>query len=64
MEADAKSSQTEKGKGSYLAFTAIGITFIGAGIALGTATTPGLYGLTVLGIVFLIIGLANREKSK
>jgi hypothetical protein len=56
---------TEKGekKVDYAAFIVIGITFIGVGTALGVSSGPGLYGLAVLGIVSLVIGLANREKS-
>jgi hypothetical protein len=54
--------ETEERKVNYAAFIVIGIIFLGAGAALGTATIPGLYGLAALGIVFLVIGLANREK--
>ena len=64
MEADEELSKAEKRKVNYTAFIAIGISFIGVGIALGVATNPGLYILTALGIIFLVIGLANRKKSK
>lgn len=40
-----------------------GITFMGAGVALSISTeNPGLYGLGALGVIYMIIGITNREK--
>ena len=64
MESNGEHVETKERKVDPVPFIVIGITFIGAGTALGTASNPGLYGLTVLGLVFIIIGLANREKSE
>jgi hypothetical protein len=63
METDKEPSETKEKKVASPAFFAIGITFIGAGIALGASTNAGLYGLTVVGFIFIIIGLANMPKS-
>lgn len=63
MEAESKPIKTEEKNIRYSAFIAIGITFIGAGIALGTASNPGLYGLAVLGIIFLIL-VWQTERSQ
>ena len=49
----------------YRALYSIGFVFIPAGIALMIATkNPGLLGITALGIVYMSIGLANKDKWK
>ena len=48
-------------KVDYGAFFFIGICFLGAGAALMT-TNPGFTGFTGLGVVYMVIGLANRDK--
>lgn len=50
------------------AFIAIGICYIGAGIALGTAlendgaSAIGI-SITAIGIIFLVLGIVNRQKG-
>jgi uncharacterized membrane protein len=48
---------------NYQAFFSVGVVFLGAGIAMSVAN-PGLFGIAALGIVYMIIGLANRDKWK
>ena len=49
----------------YRAFYGVGFVFMPAGIALMIATrNPGLLGITALGIVYIAIGLANKDKWK
>jgi hypothetical protein len=47
---------------NYQAFFAIGISFVGMGTALTATISPGFIGITALGIIYMIIGLANRDK--
>jgi hypothetical protein len=54
-------SEPEERKANYFALFVIGITFVGAGTALAI-TNPGFYGITAMGIIFMVIGLANRDK--
>ena len=54
-------SEPEERKANYYALFVIGITFLGAGTALAIAN-PGFYGLTAMGIIFMVIDLANRDK--
>lgn len=50
---------------NYRALFAIGIAFLGAGVALSAAIGwPQGAGLTALGIVFTVIGAKNRSKWK
>jgi len=47
----------------YRTFFIMGITWLPLGIALSVTTdNPGFYGLGVMGLVFLIVSLANRDK--
>ncbi|HEX9746256.1 MAG TPA: hypothetical protein VGB30_12595 [bacterium] len=45
------------------AFIRMGIAFIGAGIAL-SSSNPGLLGITGLGVVFLIMGIAGKKADR
>ena len=49
---------------NYQVFFFIGISFIGSGIALTAAISPGFIGIMALGVLYMIIGLANRDKWK
>jgi hypothetical protein len=58
----------EKKKVNPTAFIAIGICYIGAGVALGAAleTDSGpVIGIAItgIGIIFLVIGIVNRKKE-
>ena len=48
---------------NYQAFFSVGVVFLGAGIAM-SVVNPGLFGIAALGIIYMIIGLANRDKWK
>jgi hypothetical protein len=48
---------------NYQAFISIGIVFLGAGIVM-SIINPGLIGIAGLGVIYIIIGLANRDKWK
>ena len=48
-------------KTDYRAFFAVGICFLASGTAL-MSTNPASMGLTGLGLVYMVIGLANRDK--
>jgi O-antigen ligase len=47
---------------NYKAFFAMGISFVGTGTALTAAINPGFLGITALGIIYMLIGLKNRDK--
>ena len=47
---------------NYQAFFFIGICFLGVGTVFMTTINPGFLGFTGLGLVYMIIGLANRDK--
>ena len=42
----------------------MGISFVGMGTVLTVAINPGFMGITALGILNMVIGLANRDKWK
>jgi len=49
----------------YRTFFILGICFLPMGVPLFITTgNPGLMGLTVIGIIYLAIGLKNRDKWK
>jgi len=48
---------------NYQAFFSVGVVFLGAGIAL-SVVNRGLFGIAALGIIYMIIGLANRDTWK
>lgn len=49
-------------KTNYRDLFVLGITFLGAGTALAAAISVGFYGLTTMGLIFMLIGLANRDQ--
>ena len=58
-----KRKKTEQVKEiNYQAFFFLGICFVGTGTALTAAISPGFVGITGLGIVYMIIGLKDRDK--
>ncbi|NYT11830.1 MAG: hypothetical protein GKC03_04670 [Methanomassiliicoccales archaeon] len=48
----------------YRAFFILGIIFAPMGIVLSVIVTWALLGITALGVIYLIIGLTNRDKWK
>ena len=46
----------------YRAYFMMGICFLPLGISLSIVISVGFLGMTALGIIYLIIGLANRDK--
>jgi hypothetical protein len=50
------------GEPNYQAFFALGISFLGFGIALTATITPGSLGFIALGTTYMAIELANRDK--
>ena len=50
---------------NYKAFIPVGITFMGAGVALMAAVNPGVgAGLIGVGLVFLIIGIKKKKEEE
>jgi len=47
---------------NYQAFFLMGICFLGLGIVFTTTINSGFFGFAVLGLVYMSIGLANRDK--
>ena len=47
---------------NYQAFFIMGISFLGMGTVFTAAINPGFLGITVLGIIYMIIGLKNKDK--
>ncbi len=59
----------KKQKVNPTAFIAIGICYIGAGVALGAALESNSgpvigIAITGIGIIFLVLGIVNRKKEK
>ena len=53
------------GETNYKAFFILGIVFLPVGVTLSISTkNPGLLGISGLGVAYLAIGLANRDKWK
>ena len=49
----------------YRAFFFIGICFLFAGITMWIALdNPGMAGMTALGVIYIVLGLSNRDKWK
>jgi len=46
----------------YRAFFVMGICFLPMGIIFATSISPAFIGIIVLGLLYMIIGLANRDK--
>ena len=51
-------------KTSYQAFFTIGVSFLALGIILTSLVNPGFIGFIALGIIYMAIGLTNRDKLK
>ena len=48
----------------YRAFVIMGICFLPVGVIFASAVSPGFLGITAMGLIYLAIGLANRNKWK
>ena len=48
----------------YRAFFIMGISFLPVGIIFTAAISPGFIGFTAIGLIYMTIGLANRDKWK
>ena len=48
----------------YRAFLIMGICFLPVGIIFTAAISPGFIGITGMGLIYMAIGLANRDKWK
>jgi len=59
-----KRKQGEMGEPNYQAFFTMGISFLALGIVLSVAVGPAFFGFVGLGIIYMVIGLANRDKWK
>ena len=49
---------------NYRAFFIAGICFLPAGVIFTAAISPGFIGITGMGLIYMAIGLANRNKWK
>jgi hypothetical protein len=48
---------------NYRAMFYLGFPLIGTGVALAVATeNPGMYGMTALGVIYLIMGITHRDQ--
>jgi hypothetical protein len=47
---------------NYQAFFVMGICFLGLGIVFTTTINSGFFGFAILGLAYMSIGLANRDK--
>jgi NhaP-type Na+/H+ or K+/H+ antiporter len=57
-----KRKQGEIREPNYQAFFTMGISFLALGIILSAAVGPAFIGFVGLGIIYMIIGLVNRNK--
>ena len=48
----------------YQAFFTMGLSFIAMGTILSAAINPSFLGFLALGIIYLVIGLKNKDKWK
>jgi predicted membrane channel-forming protein YqfA (hemolysin III family) len=47
----------------YCALFIMGVIFIGAGVSLAVSIdNPGMYGLTALGVIYMIAGITHRDQ--
>jgi NhaP-type Na+/H+ or K+/H+ antiporter len=46
----------------YRAFFIMGMCFLPAGVIFTAAISPGFIGITGMGIIYMAIGLANKDK--
>jgi hypothetical protein len=47
---------------NYQVFFSMGIVFTALGVVFTAAINPGFFGFIALGLIYMIIGLANRDK--
>ena len=47
---------------NYQAFFLMGLVFVSVGVVFMTTMNPGFIGIMGLGIVYMILGVANRDK--
>ena len=59
-----KRKQSEMGEPNFQVFFTMGISFLALGIVLSVAVGPAFFGFVGLGIIYMVIGLANRDKWK
>lgn len=57
-----KRKKGEMREPNYQAFFTMGISFLALGIILSAAVGPAFIGFFGLGIIYMVIGLANRDK--
>jgi hypothetical protein len=57
-----KRNQGEIRETNYQAFFTMGISFLALGIILSAAVGPAFIGFFGLGIIYMVIGLVNRNK--
>lgn len=57
-----KNKEGKMGEPNYQAFFTMGISFLAMGIVLSAAVGPAFLGFFVIGIIYMVIGLANRDK--
>ena len=56
-------NSNKQGDVDYRSFFVIGLTYIGAGVALSVSLrNPGFFGISGIGIVYMFIGLKNQDK--
>ena len=60
-----KKRKPKEGKGvDYQSFFVMGISFVGLGIVFTATINPGFLGITVLGVIYIILGWKNKDKWK
>jgi mannose/fructose/N-acetylgalactosamine-specific phosphotransferase system component IIC len=57
-----KRKEGKRQETSYQAFVVMGICFLGLGIVFAATINRGFLGFAGLGLVYMLIGLANRDK--
>ena len=60
----AKKNIKEKRETDYRALFIIGICFLPMGVIAITTENPGFYGMSALGLIYMAVGLAKRDKWK
>ena len=48
----------------YQSFFVMGLSFVGLGIVFTATINPGFLGITVLGVIYIILGWKNKDKWK
>ena len=62
MSLNEKPSKKHEGEINYRVFFILGICLMGLGIVFMITVSPAFLGFLGAGVVFMIIGLANRDK--